>query len=61
MLEGERKSTQIGLEMGVTIGGDDDKSVNNTDLLVVMRVRLSQSIGLLDLTNLPPAGLVDFT
>ena len=32
--------------MGVTIGGG-----KNTHLLVIMRVRLSQKIGLLDLTN----------
>ena len=37
--------------MGVTIGYDADKSVKNTYFLVVMRVRLSQNIGLLDLKN----------
>ena len=37
--------------MGVTIGGDAAKSGKNTHLLVVMRVRLSQNIGLPDLTN----------
>ena len=37
--------------MGVTIGGDAAKSGKNTHLLVVMRVSLSQKIGLLDLTN----------
>ena len=37
--------------MRVTIGGDAAKSGKNTHLLVVMRVRLSQKIGLLDLTN----------
>ena len=37
--------------MGVTIGVDDAKSGKNTHLLVVMRVRLLQIIGLLDLTN----------
>ena len=36
---------------GVTIGGDAEKSANNNNLLVIMRVRLSQKIGLLDLTN----------
>ena len=39
MLEGGHKSTKIGLEMGVTIGGDDAKSGNNTHLLVIMRLR----------------------
>ena len=39
--------------MGVTIGGDAAKIGMNTHLLVVMRVRLSQKIGLLDLENLP--------
>ena len=42
VLEGELKSTNIGLEMGVTIGGDAAKNGNNTNLLVIMRVRLSQ-------------------
>ena len=51
LLEGGRKYTKIGLAMGVTIGGDAHKSGKNTHLLVVMRVRLSQKIGLLDLTN----------
>ena len=37
--------------MGVTIGGDAAKSGKNTHLLVIMRVRLLQKIGLLDLTN----------
>ena len=37
--------------MGVTIGDDDAKSDNNTHFLVVMCVRLSQKIGLIDLTN----------
>ena len=37
--------------MGVTIGGADAKSGKKTHFLVVMRVRLSQNIGLLDLTN----------
>ena len=40
-----------GLAMGVTIGGDAEKSGNNTHLLVIMRVRLSQKISLLDMTN----------
>ena len=42
---------KIVLAMGVTIGGDAAKSGKNTHLLVIMRVRLSQKIGLLDLTN----------
>ena len=37
--------------MGVTIEVDAAKSVRNIDLLVVMRVRPSQRIGLLDLRN----------
>ena len=51
MSEGDRKSTKNGLATGVTIGGDAAKSGKDTHLLVVMRVRLSQNIGLLDLTN----------
>ena len=51
VLEGGRKSTKIGLAMGLTIGGDAAKSGKNTHLLVIMRMRLSQKIGLLDLTN----------
>ena len=37
--------------MGVNIWGDAAKSGKNTHLLVIMRVWLSQKIGLLDLTN----------
>ena len=37
--------------MGVTIGGDASKSGKNAHLLVVMCVRLSHKIGLLNLTN----------
>ena len=37
--------------MGLTIGGDADKNCKNTNLLVVMLVRLSQKIGLLNLRN----------
>ena len=48
---GGRKSTKIGLEIRVIIGVDDAKSGKTTHLLVIMRVRLSQKIGLLDLTN----------
>ena len=51
MLEGDHKSIKIGLEMGVTLGGDSAMFFKNTHLLVVMRVSLSQKIGLLDLTN----------
>ena len=51
VLEGARKSTKIGLAMGVTTGSDAAKSGKKTHLLVVMRVRLSQKIGLIDLTN----------
>ena len=37
--------------MGVTFGEDADKSDKNTHFLVVMYVRLSQKIGLLNLMN----------
>ena len=37
--------------MGVTIGDDDAKSGKKTHLLVIMRMSLSQKIGLLELTN----------
>ena len=37
--------------MGVKMGGDAAKSGKNTHLLVLIRVRLSHNIGLLDLTN----------
>ena len=53
VLEGDHKSTKTGLAMGVKIGGDTAKSNKNTHLLVIMRVRLSQKIGLLDLKNIP--------
>ena len=39
VLEGERKSSKIGLAMGVNIGVDAAKSDKNTHLLVIMRVR----------------------
>ena len=45
VLEGGHKYTKIGLAMGVTIGGDAAKSGENTHLLVIMGVRLSQKIG----------------
>ena len=51
LLEGVRKSTKIGLAMGVKIGGDSAKSGKNTHLLVIMHVRLSHKIGLLDSTD----------
>ena len=35
--------------MGVTIGGDYSKIGKNTHLLVIMRMRLSQKIGQIDL------------
>ena len=38
--------------MGVTIEGDAEKIGKNTHLLVIMRVRVLQKIGLLDLKNL---------
>ena len=44
-----RKSGHLGLEQ--VIGGDADKSVKNTLLLVVICVRLLQKISLIDLTN----------
>ena len=49
--EGGHKSANIGLAMGVAIGGAAAKSGKNTNLLVIMRVRLSQKIGLHNLTN----------
>ena len=51
MLEGGHKSTKNELAMGVTIRGDAEKSGRNTPLIVIMRMRLKQKIGLLDLTN----------
>ena len=39
--------------MGMTIGGDAEKSGKNTHMLVIMRVMLSQKIGMLDFINLP--------
>ena len=40
-----------GLAMGVAIRGNSAKSGKNTNLLVIMCVRLSHNIGLLVLTN----------
>ena len=51
VLEEDRKFTKNVLAMGVTIWGGAAKSGNNTPLLVVMCTRLSQKIGLIDLTN----------
>ena len=51
MLEGERKYKNIVLAMGITIGGDTEKSGKNTHLLVIICVRLLQNIGPLDLKN----------
>ena len=51
VLEGGCKSTKNELALGVTIGGDAAKSGKNTNLLVIMRVRLLQTISLLNLTN----------
>ena len=51
VLEGGHKIAKIGLAMGVAIGGAAAKSGKNTHLLVIMRVRLSQKIGLHNLTN----------
>ena len=45
VLEGGRKYAKNGQAMGVEIGGDAEKSGKNTNLLVIMRVRLSQKNG----------------
>ena len=42
---------KIGISMGVTIGGDAEIFCKNAHLLVIMRMRLLQKIGLIDLTN----------
>ena len=39
--------------MGVTIGGDSTKGVNNSHMLVIMRMRIPEKVGLLDLSNIP--------
>ena len=52
VLEGFHKYTKIELAMGVKIGRDSAKSGKNTHLLVMICVRISQKIGLLDLMNL---------
>ena len=49
MLEGGCKSAKNGLAIEVKIGGDAAKSGKKTHLLVIMRVRLSHKIGLLEL------------
>ena len=51
VLEGDQKNTKIGLEMGVTIGGDAAKSGKKTHLFVIISVRISRKIGILDLIN----------
>ena len=51
VLKGPHNYTNIGLAMGVTIGGDATKIDKNTKLLVIMRMGILQKIGLLDLTN----------
>ena len=50
MLEGDRRYTRNGLEMGVKNWGDAEKSGKNTHLIVIMRVKLSQKIGMHNLT-----------
>ena len=47
MLDGGIKSTNIGLEFGMTIGDDATKNGKNTHLLVIVRVGLLQKIGLI--------------
>ena len=47
----EPQKFKNGLEMGVTIGVDTEKSVKNIQLIVIMCMRLSNKISLLDLTN----------
>ena len=42
------KSTKNGLAMGLTIGGDAEKIGRETPVLVIICVRISQKIGLLD-------------
>ena len=51
VLERGQKSKKLGLELGVTIGGDAVKISRDTHLLVIIRVRLLHKISLLDLTN----------
>ena len=51
MLEGGRKSENIGLSMGVTIGDDAGKIDKNTHLLMIMCVRQLHIIGLHNLKN----------
>ena len=48
---GPQIQKQIYYNMGVKIGGDAEKIGKNTHLLVIMGVRISQKIGLLELTN----------
>ena len=51
MLEGDRKSTKVRISMGVIIRDYADKGGNNTHLVVIMHLRLSQNISIPDLTN----------
>ena len=51
MLEEGRKYVNMGLAVGVTIGGDAAKIGKKTHLLVIMHVRLLHKLGLLDLMN----------
>ena len=51
LLEASQKISKIGLEIGAIIGGADTKSGNNTHFLVIMCVKLTQKIGLHNLTN----------
>ena len=51
MLEGGRKYTQIGLVIGIKVGGDAAKIRNNNHLLVIIHVALSQKIGLCNLID----------
>ena len=51
VLEGGRKFATNILAMWVTIGGDVTKNGKNTHLLVIILIRLSQKIGLIDLKN----------
>ena len=51
VLEGSYKSKKNRPAVGVTIGCGAAKSGKNTNFLVIIRVRLSQKIALLDLMN----------
>ena len=51
VLEGGHKFSKIGLAMGLKIEGGAAKSGKNTHLLVIICMRLSQKMGLLDFMN----------